>query len=165
MLTKKSTGIDNDSFEYSTSPEAEANFSNRTKNSWDSFEDSSSYRLVCPKCLHPHEVAWTGWDDSAAWHKSKTNDFDGDAIASGYADKEFFFVCNGKRMTHDTLRASKFWRNCKTLNQDDVPMQGTCLDSNGKCLRSIANQCQNMTNGPLVPNVFARYAIKHFESD
>lgn len=131
--------IDNDSFDYDAGPEAKEVFETWTQHCWDSLQDPQLVEIKCPKCDSILEVPWTRWDNQSAWRKNSNGDYCGEHDATGYADKGFEFSCKNPKpsyhlhaTTHGVLRAQKFRRACEALKRDDIPMQGTCLDSNGK---------------------------------
>ena len=131
--------IDNDSFDYDAGPEAKEVFETWTQHCWDSLQDPQLVEIKCPKCDSILEVPWTRWDTQSAWRKNSNGDYCGEHDATGYADKGFEFSCKNPKpsyhlhaTTHGVLRAQKFRRACEALKRDDIPMQGTCLDSNGK---------------------------------
>ena len=126
--------IDNGSFEYDAGTEAKQRFESSTQHCWDSLRDPNSTELECPVCYDLHAVPWTTWDTPSAWRKNKFGNFCGEADATGYADKDFFFICSStkKFFRHGALRAQKFRKDLESLKIHDTPMQGTCLDDSGK---------------------------------
>lgn len=131
--------IHNDTFEFDAGPEAVELFESRTGYRWNSLKDSRTANMHCPKCDVVWPVAWTDWDVDTAWSKNNNGGLRGEHDAGGFADKEFSTSCvsltcsyNRHEITHGVLRAAKFRRDCEKLKQQDSPMQGTCLGTNGE---------------------------------
>ena len=131
--------IDNESFEYGPGAEAEQLFQSRTKNCWNSLEDPQLAEVECPNCEGLNDVPWTKWNTLSAWRTNGKGEYYGHNDATGYADKDFSFTCKyfncsyrRQEVTHSVLRTQKFRKDCASLKHHDIPMQGTCLDNNGK---------------------------------
>lgn len=127
--------IDNDSFAFNVSSKARTRFESRTSYSWDSLEDPLDIAVECPHCAFYEIVPWTKWSSMNAFDTDNSKCLGGEDSATGYADHNFWVLCASCKTTsnHEVLRAQKFRRDMMALCKDNLPMQGTILDYNGKC--------------------------------
>lgn len=128
--------INNDHFGFTTSNEAIHNFEDVAGYAWNSLDDPPKARVICPKCHQPHFVPWTKWDSEQAWMSEGYGaTLRGESLASGLADKHFYFHCPcGTLIDHELLKTQKFRNDMVALRVSDVPMPGTLLDLNGKSI-------------------------------
>ena len=119
--------IDNTTFEFAGTKQAQQLFARDTGLSWDNLDDPLVVRLRCPKCKQQMNCPWTSSGDCSTWFT------DGGERGDGFADKDFMLQCPACRQTfnHDTLRAYKFRTDVERLLLKDAPMPGTVLKTDG----------------------------------
>jgi hypothetical protein len=119
--------IDIVTFEYKASEQAANNFATSTGLNWDNIQDSTTKKIVCPKCSSTVEAPWT---EGSAWDASSDQMTPG----IGFADAGFTVACSACEtiLTHDYLRVLKFQNDVQMVLRADLPMPGTVLNTDGK---------------------------------
>ncbi|KAL9099042.1 MAG: hypothetical protein Q9163_005397, partial [Psora crenata] len=115
--------IDNDTFEFKPSGKAIHTWESKTGYAWDSVNDSQDAILNCPMCRKPAKVPWTGLTRAIMWTDK----------GDGFADKYLNVVCRNCHniICHDNLKLIKFLDDVEALMENDNPMPGTILDTQG----------------------------------
>ena len=120
--------IDNDSFEFIGTTDAQHIFQKQTGLAWDNVNDPPEMHIPCPKCKQRMTVPWTtSGKNVVAWL------VDGGELGRGFADRNFKTRCPScqESVDHDVLRACKFRGDVEQLIEKDVPMPGTLLQIDG----------------------------------
>ena len=124
--------IDNDTFAYRPSDNAQKAFTAATGAPWDNLQESPYTVVKCDMCKTTLNINWTTCGDADL----------GISVAEilekgqGYADAEFLVRCNcGLWINHDYLRSSKFVRDVQKVMVKGVPMPGGYLSTKGMLLR------------------------------
>ena len=118
--------IDNLSFEFIGTIQAQHSFSKETGLAWDNLNDPMEIHMACPNCKQPLTALWT---TSGACSWSNAGGLRGD----GFADKDFNIRCPSCQLMvdHEMLRAGKFRSDVERLLLNDTPMPGTVLKIDG----------------------------------
>ncbi|KAL8790019.1 MAG: hypothetical protein Q9195_006568 [Heterodermia aff. obscurata] len=121
--------IDNITMEYHPSSTAVQGFTNATHLAWDSLEDVTEAVTSCPRCDRDVLCEWTSLSGSK---KLNGNEYKGEGC--GFADNHFKVQCQGCQflISHEVMRAQRFRKDVQRLLEDDVPMPGTIIDSDGR---------------------------------
>lgn len=118
--------IDNTSFDFSGTIQAQHLFTKETGLAWDNLHDPLEIHIPCPKCKQQTTAPWTT-SGNCSW---STN---GGEQGHGYADKNFVLQCPSCSQTfdHDVLRGCKFRKDVERLLLKNAPMPGTVLKIDG----------------------------------
>ena len=121
--------IDNEAFEYETSKEALEYFESCTNQPYDALKMPLQIVIPCPKCTTNVVCPWTTCDDSHSWTGSSPGEY-----GVGFAEKDFSNTCPSCafRITHQSLRSFKFYKDVLRLQSTNTLMPATLLDHNGK---------------------------------
>ena len=120
--------INNESFEFTASPQARNDFESKTGLAWDSLFDAPEHVLPCPQCRATVTCLWTDLTNDRPWNGNHPGEH-----GSGFTDKNFVAKCPscGLYVNHDVLRAQKFRKDVGQLMSHDTPMPGTILSIDG----------------------------------
>ena len=121
--------INNESFAYTCSNEAQRLFEAKTGLSWENSNQSPAIQPKCPKCSKEANVKWTSCTSQKYWSTENPGE-----SGSGYADKDFRHPCSSCSLVlnHEMLRSQKFRHDTMALLMNDIPMPGTLLNTKGK---------------------------------
>lgn len=124
--------IDNTSFDFIGTVQAQHLFTKQTGVAWDNLHDPAEVSIPCPRCRQQMTAPWT---TSGISHWLATEGEAGD----GFADCRFKGRCHSCQQTfdHDVLRASKFREDVEQLLSKNVPMPGTTLSIDGMMTSTI----------------------------
>ena len=114
--------------EYHPPSTAVENFTNATHLAWDSLDDNTKAVIICPRCNRDLLSEWTSLSGSK---KLNSNELKGGGC--GFTDNQFKVQCKECQflVTHEVLRAQRFRKDVQRLLEDDVPMPGTVIKSDG----------------------------------
>ena len=132
--------VDNETFEYETSKEARELFESSTKLPYDALKMPSRIGIDCPSCSRSVSCFWTTCDSQSTWLNHSPGE-----RGSGFAENSFSQACHGCYWTisHERLRAHKFYKDVQLLMANGTPMPGTLLDHSGKYLAKHVYHCHD----------------------
>jgi Glycine-rich domain-containing protein-like len=118
--------INSTTFIYTPRKDSIFTFEAGTSRAWDNLHDPPVKQITCPGCGSNVQPPWT--DGNVGREVDRA--FEG---RRGFADKDFEFDCDSCsiRITHETLRLSKFRRDIELLQKFDLPLPGTILSVKG----------------------------------
>lgn len=136
--------IDNATFEFTGTKQAQRLFAKDTGLSWDNLDDPLVAHIGCPKCKHQMSCPWTTSGSHPTWY------INGGERGDGFADRNFRLQCPSceQIFDHDVLRACKFRTDVERLMLKDAPMPGTVLKIDGMAA-SVVGLLQLLTLNPV----------------
>lgn len=123
--------IDNETFAYRPSENAQKAFEAATNSPWNNLDEPPCMVVRCPTCRTQLDVPWTTCD-SADYFAEPSSRYMRSLEGQGYADAEFVKICAcSSKINHELLRAEKFTRDVQKLMAANNPMPGGFLSLNG----------------------------------
>ena len=120
--------IDNETFEYQPSQQSHDYFEAQTGLLWVNPSDLQDPMIECPRCDKAFSVPWTDCHHTSDWSIDQP-----EPLGTGFADKNFETSCTkcGLIIDHEMLKVQKFRKDIGAFHENNVPMAGTSLNSQG----------------------------------